>query len=1242
MRYLVIAEKSEVSRAIESAISRNKYGPGDQYRYAPCSGHLLELKAPEEYDAKYKEWSISDLPIAFKNWELVPKKDDEFSHGMVAQRLDRIKSGLEWCDTVIHAGDPDDEGQLIVDEVLGLFNNTKPVLRLDLNDTTEAYIIKQLGQMKDNSSQTQIGRAAYARTVADAMFGFNYTRYYTKAYGSKTPLSIGRVQTPTLGLVVSRDEQIDGHSSLRYYTLIADVVTPKGKAFPMVFSFPKDDPALQDGKVTDKSAFDSVISEIKGNTYTVDIKKKAVSESPPLPFSLAELQGYCSKTFGLSPDRTLEITQALRGKSLITYNRSSCQYLHEFQLQEAPATLKTVFRNLGISPLVDFSLKSRAFDDRKLQGEPHHAIICTNQKADLSTLSREELAVYKAIALYYMVQFMPPKEKIQTTAELILDNGSKLTATSSVTTKPGWYGFMYSGKNNDSEINEETGFSGKNPVSDVPEGPVDITVTDCRIDEKSTIPPKRYTQATLIKDMSQVTKYVTDPKIKRILIEKDADKSGSGNYGSIGTPATQATIVKTLIERGYLEEKKGKGKARYIESTPLGKNFYNALDEKMRDVGVTADWAVMTKNIQLGECSEDTLYDSLLSQIKEFLANPPELKPIPGVVTVGAVDAKKLGVCPNCGGNVAKGRNAAFCSSGCGFIIKSAFNKELEDVQIAKLLNGETIRLTGMTRKDGEKFSADIRMGQLREFYVDDRDEGKRKLLTPDFDFVRTVLGKCPVCGGDVIMGRNSAYCGSGCGFHVKSAFGKELSENQIKALLAGKTVKLTGLTSAAGEKYDAVFVMNGTRTLPPQEGDESGRPLIVPAYEFAQNVLGKCPNCGADVIRGRGAGYCSAGCGFYIKSAHNKELSDNQIKGLLDGKSVRVENMTSKGGRTFSAYLKMTGTRSYKVTNDDGTEETLLAPELEFVNNVVGKCPACGRDVIEGERGFGCVGYKENPPCTFTIWKENSLLTRSKKKITIGMAKELLQSGRCATGTLISKSGNPFSGEFVLQKDEAGKYGVQIAFEEAKYESDGYMVGFCPKCGRKVVEGNTGYACIGINDEENPCNFEISKKPALLRKNDKELTPQMMRQLLDEGRCRTGKLTSASGKPYEARFELQEKDGVFSLELIFGANDEPLGNCPRCGGIIHKSGPYYICRGVEGAETKCRFKLMTHPAILKGTGKQLTEEMVKELLSEEGIAHCAMTHSDGTEYEAELKIDNTGKHPRIVITLSGRENPSL
>ena len=1233
MRYLVIAEKSEVSRAIESAITKNKYGAGNQYRYAPCSGHLLELKAPEEYDPKYKEWSISDLPIAFKNWELVPKKDDEFSHGMVAQRLERIRAGLEWCDAVIHAGDPDDEGQLIVDEVLGLFKNTKPVLRLDLNDTTEAYIIKQLGQMKDNSSQTQTGRAAYARTVADAMFGFNYTRYYTKAYGSKTPLSIGRVQTPTLGLVVRRDEQIDGHSSLKYYTLLADVVTPEGTAFPMVFTFPRDDPALQEGKVTDKAAFDSIISAIKGKTFTAEVRKKTVTESPPLPFSLAELQGYCSKTFGLSPDRTLEITQALRGKSLITYNRSSCQYLHEFQLKEAPAALKTVFGNLGINPPVDFSIKSRAFDDRKLQGEPHHAIICTNQKADISTLSKEELAVYKAIALYYMVQFMPPKEKLQTTAELVFKNGSKLTATGSVTTKPGWYGFMHPGKSGDAEIDEETGLSSTNPVSDVPEGPVKITVTDCRIDEKSTVPPKRYTQATLIKDMSQVTKYVTDPKIKQILIEKDADKSGSGNYGSIGTPATQATIVKTLIERGYLEEKKGKGKARYIESTQLGKNFYNALDEKLRDVGVTADWAVMTKSIQLGECSEDALFDSLLNQIKDFLANPPELKPIPGVVTLGALDAKKLGVCPNCGGNVAKGRNSAYCSSGCGFIIKSVYGKELEDSQIAKLLAGDTIRLNGMTRKTGEKFNADLRMGKLREFFVDDRDGEKRRLLTPDFDFVQTVLGKCPACGGDVILGKSSAYCSADCGFHMKSAYGKALSESQIKALLAGKTVKLTGLVSGSGEKYDAVFVMNGTKTLPPQEGDENGRPLIVPTFEFAQNVLGKCPSCGSDVIRGKSSAYCGAGCGFFMKTVHGKDLSDTQIKSLLDGKSVRVENMTSKDGRSFSAYLKMTGTRSFTVKDENGADKTLLAPELEFVNNVVGKCPACGRDVIEGERGFGCVGYKENPPCSFTIWKESALLTRSKRKITVGMAKELLQSGRCATGTLVSKAGNPFSGEFVLEKDETGKYGLKLAFEEAKYEADGYMVGFCPKCGRKVVEGSTGYACLGINDEENPCDFEISKTPALLRKNGKELTPQMMRQLLDEGRCRTGKLTSAKGKPYEARFELEEKDGVFGLNLIFDADDEPIGSCPRCGGIVHKSGPYYICKGIEGAETKCRFKLLTKPPIFRGTDKKLTPELVKELLSEEGVAHCTMTRGDGTEYEAKLKIEDTGKLPGIVTT---------
>ena len=1231
MKYLIIAEKSEVSKAVEKAITGNKYGNGDIFKYAPCSGHLLELKAPEDYDEKYKTWNIEDLPIAFRNWELVPKKDDETTHGMIGQRLERIRAGLEWCDTVIHAGDPDDEGQLIVDEVLELFKNKKPVLRLDLNDTTESYIIKQLGQMKDNTSQTQIGRAAYARTVADAMFGFNYTRYYTKAYGSKTPLSIGRVQTPTLGLVVNRDAQIDGHSALRYYTLIADVVTPEGIEFPMVFSFEKENPALIDGRVTEKSVFDKIISAIKGRTFTANVSKKTVTENPPLPFSLAELQGYCSRTYGLSPDRTLEITQSLRGKSLITYNRSSCQYLHEFQFDEAPTTLKTVFSNLNISPTVDFSIKSRAFDDKKLQGEPHHAIICTAQKTDITTLSKEELAVYKAVALYYMIQFMPPREKLQTTADMIFKNGSKLSATGSVTVNPGWFGFMHPGKDSDGDTDEETGLSSRNPVSEVGEGETKITVKDCRILEKETNPPKRYTQATLIRDMSQITKFVTDPKIKQILIEKDADKSGSGNYGSIGTPATQATIVKTLIDRGYLEEKKGKGKAKYIESTQLGKNFYNALDEKIRDVGVTADWAVMTKDIQLGNCSEETLFESLLSQIEEFLANPPELKTIPGVVTIGSVDAQKLGVCPNCGGNVARGRNAAFCTSGCGYIIKSAFNKELDDNQIAKLLSGQTIRLAGMTKKDGEKFSANIRLGQLREFYVDDRYAGRKKLLTSEYEFVQTVLGKCPNCGGDVIAGKSSAFCTSDCGFHVKSAFGKELSETQIKTLLAGKSIKLTGLISGNGEKYDAVVVMNGTKTVPKQENDDNDREFIVPKYEFTQNVLGKCPMCGENVIRGKTSAYCSGGCGFIVKSAYNKMLGDTQIKNLLEGKTIRVDNMTAKDGRNFSAYICMNGTDTFMIRGDDGTEKTMITPKYEFVTNVVGKCPNCGRDVIESDRAYGCTGYKENPQCTFTIWKDNTLLTRSKRKMTESMVKELLANGRCATGNLISKSGETFSGEFILAKDDDGKYSLKLEFEEAKYENDGYMVGFCPKCGRRVVEGNKGYACIGINDEGYPCNFEISKKPALLRKNGKELEVKMMRQLLDEGRCRTGKLTSAKGTEYEARFELDEEDDKFYLKLIFDTDDEALGTCPRCGGSVYESGPYYICNGENNDGTKCRFKLLRYPAALRGTGVALDKDMVRELLSKTGIAHCQIPGKDGSKQDIELKIEDSGKLPQIV-----------
>lgn len=791
---LIIAEKSEVAKAIDSAIRKNNYKPNNTYRVVAASGHLMTLQTPEEYDIKYKQWNLADLPIAFPNWKQVPKEDTASTHGMIAKKLDAIKQGLAWCDEVIHAGDPDDEGQLIVDELLEFYGCKKPVKRLDVNDSTEQYIIKMMDQLKDNRTMYKIGKSAYARTVADAMFGFNFSRYYTVSYHSRTPLSIGRVQTPTLGLVVNRDMQIENHIQQSYYVLNVTGTDEKGVSFPMTFEFEKSNPALTDGKVLDKAALEKVAKDIDGKQFQASVAKKKLTDQPPLPFNLVELQSYCNKTFGYSPEEVHNLTQSLRANALITYNRSSCQYLHEFQHGEAPGVLKQILLNLGMGTApVDPKIKSKCFNDKYLQGEPHHAIIPTKQAYDISKLSVQEQNVYKAICLYYMIQFMPARQKEQTTVTIITQDKDKISATAAKTTLDGYYKYLHNGKTDDDN----------SPIIAFPASDILVTVSDPVVEEKKTKPPARYNQASLIKDMTCIAKYVTDPRIKQLLIDKDADKQKEN--GSIGTPATRDKIVSTLIDRGYLVEE-GSGKSKHLKSTELGRSFYNILPDSVRSLDITAEWWAITQNIKDGKAQEDALYNSVLDEINKFLASPPPLQPLSGLQTGGSSGQKVLGNCPHCGQPVVSGPNGAYCSGKCGMYIGMMFGKQLTDAEVTSLLKMKKTTLHGLVTKDKKKYNMTITPTGTEAFTFKTKD-GTEKTgfrLTFEKESAATI-GTCPHCGGEIKMSTNGAYCANKCGMQVGYVYGKKLTEGEVKNLLDNKTITLKGMKSKEGKSYDLI-----------------------------------------------------------------------------------------------------------------------------------------------------------------------------------------------------------------------------------------------------------------------------------------------------------------------------------------------------------------------------------------------------------------------------------------------------
>ena len=301
IKYLVIAEKEVLGKAIADAIPGKQSVRGTaiykgDYVITWASGHLLALKAPEDYEAALAKWELASLPIYFPNWGMKVKPASERG-GDPARRVALIGELLKNAECVIHAGDPDEEGQLLIDELLRWHHYAGPVYRLATADTTAPALRSALQHMDDNKAHEQDGWSAYARAVADFMVGINLSRFYSLK--NNATLTIGRVQSPTLGMVVQRDLLIEGHRKTVYYDIYADCLID-GRVVRCKYTPPKDDPGLTDGMILDKAYAEGEAKKLSGFRGEGEVKSGTEKEAGPLPFNLGKLQSYCGKKFGYS------------------------------------------------------------------------------------------------------------------------------------------------------------------------------------------------------------------------------------------------------------------------------------------------------------------------------------------------------------------------------------------------------------------------------------------------------------------------------------------------------------------------------------------------------------------------------------------------------------------------------------------------------------------------------------------------------------------------------------------------------------------------------------------------------------------------------------------------------------------------------------------------------------------------------------------------------------------------------
>lgn len=698
---LFIAEKKGlgevIALALGNGINRGSYIECGADLVTWGSGHLLELVEPQSHNPAYEKWNAADLPL-----KLRPQRYKPIAR-TVAQ-LNAVMALIEKADEIIHAGDPDAEGQLLIDEILTFVGNRKPVKRLLINDLNTEKARQALTRMKDNAEFYGLSQSALARSVGDQLFGFNMTRGYTLASrnkGGKYVLSVGRVQTPILGLIVRRFEAFKNHESGFYYPVSGDF-NFKGKCISARFIVPEGAPVDDKNRLIDKRYAQGIAETSQGKPAQVtQVTTESKATAAPLPFSLLDLQVHMSREHGLSAEKTLAITQSLRDKfKAITYNRSDCRYLSTEQFNDAPQTIAAVETALVGTSLAaghgfDSSIKSRAFNDSKVSA--HTAIIPTSSAPPLEKLSQDECQVYLAIAARYLAQFMPDKTYMSASVS-VNASGCIFTATARQIIVPGWTTFLQEKAESEGDLEDTDEGSIYSIITALKDNDVGICET-ITIKTEKTKPLPLYTEATLLRDLQHVAKYVKDPRIKALLIHRD--KGTEGENGGIGTPATRAEMLKTLLTRHfYTVEKK-----KFIP-TELGINFIHTLPAIATEPDMTALWHEQQQLIENGEMT----CDAFLDELEIFIAQQLQQIDVQ-TLSIGnnaySHSETLNAVCPNCSKPVLLTAKTAHCSA-CDFKLwLKLAGKTLTKTQVEAIISKRrSTEIRGFISKAGKTFSA--------------------------------------------------------------------------------------------------------------------------------------------------------------------------------------------------------------------------------------------------------------------------------------------------------------------------------------------------------------------------------------------------------------------------------------------------------------------------------------------------------------------------------------------------------
>lgn len=663
---LVIAEKPSVAKSIAEVLGaedrQNGYFEGNRYLVSWCVGHLIELAQPESYGEQWKKWNYESLPVNPVEWKYEIKPDTKEQYDIL---YDLLHDGR--VNEVVCATDAGREGELVFRLVYDMAGCHKPMKRLWISSMEESAIRDGFANLQPGSDYDNLYDSALCRQEADWLVGINGTRLFTVLYGGKV-LKVGRVQTPTLAMLVEREAKIMQFKKEPYF--MAHILCGGMDA------------AM--GKMKEKTEAEKVAGACRnGQALVTSVAKEEKTIAPPKLYDLTTLQRDANRIFGFTAKQTLEYTQSLYEKKLATYPRTDSQYLSDDMEQTAENVIKAVFSSILFEENVMFHPDTKRILNSKKVTD-HHAIIPTMEitKTDLSALPETEMKILSMIANRLLCATGETHRYETVKAELTC-NGHVFLASGKSVVRNGWKdfedAFKRSYKTADNKESEEK------KLPELSEGQV-FEGVDTKVSEHTTQPPKHFTEDSLLSAM---------------------ERAGSEDMGDdverkgLGTPATRADIIEKLVKDGFVKREK-----KQMIPTEDGMKLITVLPDVVKSPKLTADWENALTLVAKGELDREDFMAEIEQMVSELIHTYHEVSD--EQKKMFAQEQKVFGKCPHCGKNVVSGKYGAYCTGKCGMNVNRIMGKVLTEEQVESLLAGKKTLLKGLTSKAGKKYDAYI------------------------------------------------------------------------------------------------------------------------------------------------------------------------------------------------------------------------------------------------------------------------------------------------------------------------------------------------------------------------------------------------------------------------------------------------------------------------------------------------------------------------------------------------------